>query len=325
MVKKIEELTKEQALELAISALDKQFGVGTIITGNTPFPSVERISSGSLSLDLALSGGYARGRLVEIYGQESTGKTTLALHAIAECQKNGGKALLVDAEHALDAIYARSLGVNMEDLLISQPSNGEEGLEVLDVIVKSGAIDLAVVDSVAALVPQAELEGTMSDQQMGLQARMMSKACRKLAGTIYRTNTCVIWLNQIRSKIGPFAGKTVTGGNALKFYASQRLEIVRKGIVENSEGKTGTEALVKVQKSKVGPPFGTAELKINFGSGIDAGDDLLNIAINMNIVKRAGAWFSYGEEKLGQGTRNASEAILANPELLQLIKESVGV
>ncbi len=318
---------RSKALKLAIEKIEKDFGKGSIMKlGDKPAINVEAIPTGSLALDIALGiGGVPRGRIIEIYGPESSGKTTLAQHIVAECQKKGGIAAFVDAEHALDPEYARNLGVNIDELLISQPDTGEQALDITEELVRSGAVDVVVVDSVAALVPKAEIEGSMEEQQMGLQARLMSKALRKLTGIIGKTNTTVIFINQLRQKIGVMYGnpEVTTGGNALKYYASVRLEIRRVERLEGDGEDIGNHVRVKVLKIKVAPPFRTAEFDIIFGKGICKVGNILDVAVNLNIVKKAGAWFSYNEEKLGQGRDKAKEVLTNNPDLLAEIEELV--
>ncbi len=318
---------RSKALKLAIEKIEKDFGKGSIMKlGDKPAINVEAIPTGSLALDIALGiGGVPRGRIIEIYGPESSGKTTLAQHIVAECQKRGGIAAYVDAEHALDPEYARNLGVNIDELLISQPDTGEQALDITEELVRSGAVDVVVVDSVAALVPKAEIEGSMEEQQMGLQARLMSKALRKLTGIIGKTNTTVIFINQLRQKIGVMYGnpEVTTGGNALKYYASVRLEIRRVEGLKGDGEDIGNHVRVKVLKNKVAPPFRTAEFDIIFGKGICKVGNILDVAVNLNIVKKAGAWFSYNEEKLGQGRDKAKEVLTNNPDLLAEIEELV--
>jgi len=317
---------KLKALGLAQEQINKQFGDGAIRRlGDTTTVNVELVSSGSLSLDIALGGGYPRGRILEIYGPESSGKTTLTLHAIAEIQKLGGTAAFIDAEHALDPSYARKLGVDTDNLLVSQPDNGEQALEIAETLVRSNAVDLVVVDSVAALVPQAEIEGEMGDSHMGLQARLMSQALRKLTGIINKSNTTVIFINQIRMKIGVMFGnpETTTGGNALKFYASVRLDIRRTGQIKNGEEIVGNRTKVKVVKNKIAPPFRVAEFDIMYNQGISKTGDVLDLAVLHNIVGKSGAWFDYADAKIGQG-REASKAYLSkNPEVLAEIEAKV--
>ncbi len=318
---------RSKALKLAIEKIEKDFGKGSIMKlGDKTTVNVDAIPTGALSLDVALGiGGIPRGRIIEIYGPESSGKTTLAQHIVAECQKRGGIAAFVDAEHALDPEYARNLGVQVDDLLISQPDTGEQALDITEELVRSGAVDIVVVDSVAALVPKAEIEGSMEDQQMGLQARLMSKALRKLTGIIGKTNTTVIFINQLRMKIGVMYGnpETTTGGNALKYYASVRMEIKRTETLKGDEGEIGNHVRVRVLKNKVAPPFRTAEFDIIFGKGISKVGNILDVAVNLDIVKKAGAWFSYNEEKLGQGREKAKEFLEQNPELLAEIEKLV--
>ena len=318
---------REKALKLAIEKIEKDFGKGSIMKlGDKPSVSVEAIPTGSLDLDIALGiGGIPRGRIIEIYGPESSGKTTLAQHIVAECQKNGGIAAFVDAEHALDPEYARNIGVKIEDLLISQPDTGEQALDITEELVRSGAVDIIVVDSVAALVPKAEIEGSMEDQQMGLQARLMSKALRKLTGVIGKTNTTVIFINQLRNKIGVMYGnpETTTGGNALKYYASVRMEIKRVESLKGEDGDVGNHVRVRVLKNKVAPPFRTAEFDIIFGKGICKIGNILDVAVKLDIVKKAGAWFSFNDEKLGQGREKAKEFLAQNPDILETVEKLV--
>ena len=313
---------KEKAIELAVSAIEKQFGKGAVMRLGSDEPlgqDISAISTGSVSLDLALGvGGIPRGRVIEIYGPEASGKTTLTLHMVAEAQKAGGVAAFIDAEHALDVGYARKLGVRTEDLLISQPDTGEQALEICEMLVRSGAVDLIVIDSVAALVPRAELEGEMGDQHMGLQARLMSQALRKLTATISKANASVIFINQIRMKIGVMFGnpETTTGGNALKFYASQRLDIRRVGAIKDGETVIGNRTRVKVVKNKVAPPFREVEFDILYGQGISREGDLLDLAVENNMIEKSGAWFSYGGERIGQGRENARDFLKLHPEIL---------
>ena len=318
---------RSKALKLAIEKIEKDFGKGSIMKlGDKTTVNVDAIPTGALSLDVALGiGGIPRGRIIEIYGPESSGKTTLAQHIVAECQKKGGIAAFVDAEHALDPEYARNLGVQVDDLLISQPDTGEQALDITEELVRSGAVDIVVVDSVAALVPKAEIEGSMEDQQMGLQARLMSKALRKLTGIIGKTNTTVIFINQLRMKIGVMYGnpETTTGGYALKYYASVRMEIKRTETLKGDEGEIGNHVRVRVLKNKVAPPFRTAEFDIIFGKGISKIGNILDVAVNLDIVKKAGAWFSYNEEKLGQGREKAKEFLEQNPEVLAEVESLV--
>ena len=318
---------RTRALKLAIDKIEKDFGKGAIMRlGDKSTVNVDAIPTGALALDVALGiGGIPRGRIIEIYGPESSGKTTLAQHIVAECQQRGGIAAFVDAEHALDPEYAKNWGVNIDELLISQPDTGEQALDITEELVRSGAVDIVVVDSVAALVPKAEIEGTMEDQQMGLQARLMSKALRKLTGVIGKTNTTVIFINQLRQKIGVMYGnpETTTGGNALKYYASVRMEIKRTEGLKGDGVDVGNHVRVRVLKNKVAPPFRTAEFDIIFGKGICKTGNILDVAVNLEIVKKAGAWFSYNEEKLGQGRDKARDYLNANPELLSEIERIV--
>ena len=317
---------KSQALGLAIDQITKQFGDGSIMKlGDAYKVDVELLSSGSLSLDLALGGGYPKGRIIEIYGPESSGKTTLALHAIAEIQRGGGTAAFIDAEHALDPSYAKKLGVDTTNLLISQPDNGEQALEICETLVRSGAVDLIVVDSVAALVPQAEIDGDMGDSNMGLQARLMSQAMRKLTGIINKSKTTVVFINQIRMKIGVMFGnpETTTGGNALKFYASVRLDIRRIGQIKSGEDITGNRTKVKVVKNKIAPPFRTAEFDIMYNEGISKTGDVLDLAALHGVVGKAGAWYDYGEEKIGQGREATKQFLKENPKVLEEIEGKV--
>jgi recombination protein RecA len=317
---------KEKAIELAVSSIEKAFGKGSIMRlGNDEamVKDVAAVSSGAVSLDIALGvGGFPRGRIIEIYGPESSGKTTLALHAIAEAQKAGGICAFVDAEHALDVGYARKLGVRTDDLLISQPDTGEQALEIVETLVRSGAIDVLVIDSVAALVPKAELEGEMGDAHMGVQARLMSQALRKLTGTISKSQTIVIFINQIRMKIGVMFGnpETTTGGNALKFYASQRLDIRRIGAIKDGDNVIGNRTRVKVVKNKVAPPFKEVEFDIMYGHGISREGDLLDLASEQNVVEKSGTWFSFGGERIGQGREQAKAFLKEHPETLRTIE-----
>ncbi len=318
---------RNKALKLAIEKIEKDFGKGAIMKlGDKPAVSVETIPTGSLALDVALGvGGIPRGRIIEIYGPESSGKTTLAQHIVAECQKLGGIAAFVDAEHALDPEYARNLGVNIDELLISQPDTGEQALDITEELVRSGAVDVIVVDSVAALVPKAEIEGSMEDQQMGLQARLMSKALRKLTGIIGKTRTTVIFINQLRQKIGVMYGnpETTTGGNALKYYASVRLEIKRVEGLKGDGEEIGNHVRVRILKNKVAPPFRTAEFDIIFGKGICKIGNILDVAVDLDIVKKAGSWFSFNDDKLGQGRDKAKEFLAANPDILNQVETLV--
>ena len=318
---------KAKALHLAIEKIEKDFGKGSIMKlGDRPSVSTESIPTGAMSLDVALGiGGVPRGRVIEIYGPESSGKTTLAQHIVAECQKKGGIAAFIDAEHALDPEYAKNLGVNVDELLISQPDTGEQALEITEELVRSAAVDVIVVDSVAALVPKEEIEGAMEDKQMGLQARLMSKALRKLTSIVGKTNTTVIFINQLRQKIGVMYGspETTTGGNALKYYASVRLDIRRIETLKKDDKEFGNRVKVKVVKNKVAPPFRIAEFDIIFGKGISKIGCIVDMAVEFNIVNKAGAWFSYGDEKLGQGREKAIDYMVNNPEVLEEIENKI--
>jgi recombination protein RecA len=319
---------KEKALDLAITQIDRQFGKGSIMRLGSDRPNISEniISTGCLSLDVALGvGGVPRGRIVEIYGPESGGKTTLALHIVAEAQKNSGYAAFVDVEHALDPEYAKALGVNTEDLLVSQPDTGEQALEITETLVRSGALDVIVLDSVAALVPKAELDGDMGDSHMGLQARLMSQALRKLTGTVSRSNTCVLFINQIREKIGIMFGnpETTPGGRALKFYSSQRLEIRRITTIKDGTDPVGNRVRVKVVKNKVAPPFKMAEFDIMYGQGISYIGDVLDLSVTGDIVQKMGAWYSYKDEKIGQGRENTKSFLEENHDLLSDIVKQV--
>jgi recombination protein RecA len=318
---------KSKAIDSAMSQIERQFGKGSIMKlGSRPVVDVPVISTGSIALDKSLGvGGFPRGRVVEIYGPESSGKTTLALHAVANAQKKGGIAAFIDAEHALDTSYAKRLGVNCDELLVAQPDTGEQALEIADMLLRSGAIDVMVIDSVAALVPRAEIEGEMGDSHMGLQARLMSQALRKLTGTIGKTNTCLIFINQIRMKIGVVFGnpETTTGGNALKFYASVRLDIRRIGQIKNGQEVIGNRTRVKVVKNKMAPPFKEAEFDIMYGEGISQVGDLLDIGVDAGIIEKSGAWYSYNGERIGQGRENVKTFLTANPDLFAAIDEKV--
>jgi len=318
---------KQRALGLALSQIEKQYGKGAIMRlGESQTADIPVIPTGSLALDAALGvGGVPRGRIVEIYGPEASGKTTLALHVIASAQRSGGEAAFVDAEHALDPSYARKLGVNLDDLLISQPDSGEQALEITDVLVRSGALDVVVVDSVAALVPQAEIDGDMGEPQMGLQARLMSQAMRKLTGIVHKTKTCVIFINQIRQKIGVFFGnpETTTGGNALKFYASVRLDIRRLDAIKSGQEVVGNRTRVKIVKNKVAPPFRQVEFDIMYGNGICRAGELLDLAVQREIVQKSGAWFAYSGDRIGQGRDNARLYLEERPETAAAIEAQV--
>ena len=319
---------KEKALKMALSQIEKQFGSGSIMRmGNeNAVAPVDAVSTGSLSIDIALGiGGFPRGRVVEIYGPESSGKTTLTLHAVAEIQKAGGTAAFVDAEHALDPSYAEKVGVNVEDLLVSQPDTGEQALEITDMLVRSAAVDLVVVDSVAALTPKAEIEGDMGDTHVGLQARLMSQALRKLTGNIKRSNTLVIFINQIRMKIGVMFGnpETTTGGNALKFYSSVRIDIRRTGALKKGDEIIGNETRVKVVKNKVAPPFKQANFDIMYNEGISRHSELIELGVQNNIIEKTGAWYSHGGDRLGQGKENVRIYLKENPELAEEIEQKI--
>ncbi len=318
---------KLKALQLTMEKIDKSYGKGAIMKmGEKSIEDVPIIHTGSIGLDLALGvGGYPRGRVVEIYGPESSGKTTLALHAIAEAQKAGGIAAFIDAEHAFDRFYAEKLGVDVENLLISQPDNGEQALEITDQLIRSSAIDIIVIDSVAALTPKAEIEGEMGDSRMGLQARLMSQALRKLTGSISKTNTTCMFINQLREKIGVMFGnpETTTGGNALKFYASVRLDIRRIAQIKDGDQAIGNQTRVKVVKNKVAPPFRKAEFEIRFGEGISKIGEIIDLGVDLNIIKKSGSWFSYGETKLGQGREAVKGVLKDNPELAEELEQKI--
>ena len=323
------EVNKEKlkALQLTIDKLEKTYGKGSIMKlGDKPADNIESIPTGSVALDVALGvGGFPRGRVVEIYGPESSGKTTLAIHAIAEVQKQGGIAAFIDAEHAFDQFYAKNLGVDVENLFISQPDNGEQALEIADNLIRSGAIDLIIIDSVAALTPKAEIEGDMGDSRMGLQARLMSQALRKLTGTISRTGCTCIFINQLREKIGVMFGnpETTTGGNALKFYSSVRIDIRRSSQIKNGDEVIGNRVKVKVVKNKVAPPFRRAEFDIMYGQGISRSGEVIDIGVEFDIIKKSGSWFSYGETKLGQGRDAVKSLIQDNPELMEELEGKI--
>ncbi|WP_333870478.1 recombinase RecA [Desulforamulus putei] len=318
---------KQKALELALAHIEKQFGKGSIMKlGDSTKLNVEAISTGALSLDIALGvGGLPRGRVVEIYGPESSGKTTVALHVIAEAQRNNGMAAFIDAEHALDPVYARRLGVDIENLLVSQPDTGEQALEICEALVRSGAIDVVVVDSVAALVPRAEIEGEMGDTHVGLQARLMSQALRKLTGIVSKSKTTVIFINQIREKVGIVYGspEVTTGGRALKFYASVRMEVRKHENIKQGTDIIGSRTRVKIVKNKVAPPFKQAEFDIMYGTGISKEGSILDVATELKIINKSGAWYSYGDERLGQGRENVKELLKERPELAQEIERKV--
>ncbi|MCZ8197505.1 MAG: recombinase RecA [Flavobacterium sp.] len=322
-----EKEAKLKALQLTLDKLDKTYGKGTVMKmGDKAVEEVETISSGSLGLDLALGvNGYPKGRIIEIYGPESSGKTTLTLHAIAEAQKAGGIAAFIDAEHAFDRNYAEKLGVDIENLIISQPDNGEQALEIAENLIRSGAIDIVVIDSVAALTPKSEIEGEMGDSKMGLHARLMSQALRKLTGTISKTHCTVFFINQLREKIGVMFGnpETTTGGNALKFYASVRLDIRRSSQIKDGENVIGNRTKVKVVKNKVAPPFKVAEFDIMYGEGVSKTGEILDLAVEFEIIKKAGSWFSYGETKLGQGRDAVKLLIKDNPELADELEQKI--
>ncbi len=318
---------KLKALQLTMDKIEKSYGKGSIMRmGDKPIEDVPAISSGSIALDVALGvGGFPKGRVIEIYGPESSGKTTLAIHAIAETQKAGGIAAFIDAEHAFDPYYAKKLGVNIDDLLISQPDNGEQALEITDNLIRSGALDIVVIDSVAALTPKAEIEGEMGDSKMGLQARLMSQALRKLTGNINKTKTCCVFINQLREKIGVMFGnpETTTGGNALKFYASVRLDIRRIGQIKDGDEVQGNHVRVKVVKNKVAPPFRKAEFDIIYGEGISKSGEIIDLGVQYEIIKKSGSWFSYGETRLGQGRETVRNLIADNPELAEELETKI--
>lgn len=328
MAKSTEKDAREKALNDALSRIQKQFGQGAVMKlgDASAHMNIETSSTGSLSLDMATGvGGVPRGRVVEIYGPESSGKTTLTLHIVAEAQKAGGKAAFIDAEHALDPVYAKNLGVQIDDLLVSQPDTGEQALEICDMLASSGAIDVIVIDSVAALVPKAEIQGEMGDSHVGLQARLMSQALRKLTGTVNRTNTCVIFINQLREKVGVMFGnpEVTTGGRALKFYSSMRMDVRRIETIKQGDQMLGNRTRVKIVKNKVAPPFKKAEFDIMYGRGISLSGDVLDCAVNEGIVKKAGSWFSYNGDRIGQGRENVKNYLEANPEILEEIRRKV--
>ncbi|MDT8393001.1 MAG: recombinase RecA [Bacteroidales bacterium] len=318
---------KMKALEMTLGNIEKNYGKGTIMKlGDEAVVNVETISTGSISLDHALGvGGLPKGRVIEIYGPESSGKTTLALHAIAQAQKSGGIAAFIDAEHAFDRYYAQKLGIDIQNLLVSQPDNGEQALEIVENLIRSGAIDIIVIDSVAALTPRSEIEGEMGDSKMGLQARLMSQALRKLTSTISKTNTCCIFINQLREKIGVMFGnpETTTGGNALKFYASVRIDIRRMNQIKEGENITGNRVRVKIVKNKVAPPFRKAEFDIVYGEGISRYGEIIDLGVEQNIVKKSGSWFSYGDTKLGQGRDGVKKLLIDNPELAEELEVKI--
>lgn len=320
-------MEKDKALDAALSQIEKAFGKGSIMRlGQNTNIDIEAISTGSLGIDIALGiGGMPKGRIIEIYGPESSGKTTLALSVIAQAQKNGGTCAFIDAEHALDPSYAKKIGVDVENLLVSQPDSGEQALEIADTLVRSGAIDVMVVDSVAALVPKAELEGEMGDSHMGLQARLMSQALRKLTATVARSNTLIIFINQIRMKIGVMFGnpETTTGGNALKFYASVRIDIRRIGAIKDKDDVIGSQTRVKIVKNKVAPPFKTVDFDIMYGEGISKTGELIDLGVKSGIVEKSGAWFSYNGEKIGQGRENAKNFLKQNPQIADEIEKKI--
>ena len=318
---------KLKALQLTLDKLEKSYGKGAVMKlGDSAVEPIDSIPTGSIGLDIALGiGGVPKGRVIEIYGPESSGKTTLATHIIAEAQKTGGIAAIIDAEHAFDKYYARKLGVDIENLLIAQPDNGEQALEIADNLIRSGAIDVIVIDSVAALVPKGEIEGEMGDSKMGLQARLMSQALRKLTGTISKTNCCCIFINQLREKIGVMFGnpETTTGGNALKFYASVRLDIRRMAQIKDSDEVAGNRVKVKIVKNKVAPPFRIAEFDIMFGEGISKAGEIIDLGVDFNIIKKSGSWFSYGDTKLGQGRDAVKTLLLDNPDLMDELEAKI--
>lgn len=323
-----ENAAKEKALQQALDQIQKQYGKGAIMKlGDAgPVSNIEVIPTGSVSLDFATGvGGYPKGRIIEIYGPESSGKTTLTLHAIAECQKSGGQAAFIDAEHALDPVYAKNLGVNVDELLVSQPDTGEQALEICEMLARSGAVDLIVIDSVAALVPKAEIQGEMGDSHVGLQARLMSQALRKIAGAVNKSSTCVIFINQLREKIGIMFGnpETTTGGRALKFYSSMRLDVRKIDSIKKGDEVYGNRTRVKIVKNKVAPPFRKAEFDIMYGSGISLAGDILDMAAELGIVEKAGSWYSYKSERIGQGRENVKLYLEENPGVIEEIRETL--
>ena len=327
MAKVSETNDKDKILSQVLTDIEKQFGKGAIMKlGSESHLEVDAVSSGSLSLDIALGiGGYLKGRIVEIYGPESSGKTTFALHAIAEVQKNGGRAAFIDAEHALDPVYAKNLGVNIDELLLSQPDTGEQALEICDALVKSGAISIVVIDSVAALVPQAEIEGEMGDNHVGLQARLMSQALRKLSGTINKTNTIAIFINQLREKVGVLFGnpETTTGGRALKFYSSIRMDVRRSEAIKQGENVIGSFTKVKIVKNKVAPPFKTANIEIMYGTGISKEGEIIDLAVEDGLIEKSGSWYSYNGDKIGQGRETVKAMLKENPKMAQELENKI--
>lgn len=323
----VKDVKREQALNDAIKQIEKHFGKGSVMKlGDHSSIDVDVIPTGSLSLDIALGvGGYPKGRIIEIYGPESSGKTTLTLHAIAEVQKQGGTAAFIDAEHAIDPAYAKNLGVNIDELILSQPDSGEQGIEIAETLIKSGAVDLVVIDSVAALVPQVELDGEIGDQQMGLQARLMSKACRKITGLLNKSNCTVIFINQIREKIGVMFGnpETTTGGRALKFYSTIRIDIRKKEAIKNGTDIVGNKTKIKIVKNKVAPPFKETQVDIVFGKGIEKEGELLDLAVDQDIIDKSGAWYAYKGEKIGQGRENAKKYLQNNQEFTSFLEKSL--
>lgn len=323
----VKDVKREQALNDAIKQIEKHFGKGSVMKlGDHSSIDVDVIPTGSLSLDIALGvGGYPKGRIIEIYGPESSGKTTLTLHAIAEVQKQGGTAAFIDAEHAIDPVYAKNLGVNIDELILSQPDSGEQGIEIAETLIKSGAVDLVVIDSVAALVPQVELDGEIGDQQMGLQARLMSKACRKITGLLNKSNCTVIFINQIREKIGVMFGnpETTTGGRALKFYSTIRIDIRKKEAIKSGTDIVGNKTKLKIVKNKVAPPFKETQVDIVFGKGIEKEGELLDLAVDQDIIDKSGAWYAYKGEKIGQGRENAKKYLQNNQEFTSFLEKSL--